>query len=124
VTSVHFNGVAAPFRVVYSSFVSFSGAPQGPLVETVVPVGATTGAITLTTPAGTATSLANFTVLPSPAPTITGFTLTSGPAGTIVVVTGYGFFGTSSVTFNGVPATFTLPAPLDTSGFVTQAALL
>ena len=51
VTAVRFNGVSATF-----SFVSVNR------VDTVVPNGATTGRVTLTTPSGTATSPADFTV--------------------------------------------------------------
>ena len=51
VTSVKFNGSSATF-----SFVSANR------VNAVVPNGATTGRVTLTTPAGTATSPADFTV--------------------------------------------------------------
>jgi hypothetical protein len=51
VTAVRFNGTSATF-----SFVSASRA------NAVVPDGATTGRVTLTTPAGTATSPGNFTV--------------------------------------------------------------
>jgi uncharacterized repeat protein (TIGR01451 family) len=66
----------------------------------VVPAGATTGPITVTTTNGTATSAANF-FLP---PAITGFAPNSGPPGSLVVVTGVNFTAASAVTFDGTPA--------------------
>ena len=76
-------------------------------ITAVVPTGATTGKITVTTSNGTATSAANFTVTP-PAPTITGFNPTSGAPATPVTLTGANFTGASSVQFNGVAASFTV----------------
>ena len=49
---------------------------------------------------------------PSP-PSITSFTPTSGPVGTTVTLTGTGFSGATTVSFNGTPASFT--ATSDTS---------
>jgi IPT/TIG domain len=42
------------------------------------------------------------------APTVSGFSPTSGPPGTSVTVTGTGFTGASSVTFNGTAAAYTV----------------
>jgi hypothetical protein len=42
------------------------------------------------------------------APSILGFSPTSGSAGTSVTITGSGFTGASSVTFNGTPASYTV----------------
>ena len=52
-TSVSLNGTAASFRVVSDTFI-----------EATVPVGATTGYVTVTTPGGTLTSNVPFRVLP------------------------------------------------------------
>ena len=94
-TSVTFNGVTASFTV--------NSATQ---ITAIVPAGATTGKIAVTTPDGTATSAADFTVIP--APTISGFTPTSGPVSTSVTITGAVFSGATAVTFNGVTASFTV----------------
>jgi hypothetical protein len=93
-TSVTFNGTSATFK--------FSG---GKIIAT-VPVGATTGAITVTTPGGLAISGTNFTVIPPP--TITSFTPPSGPVGTQVTISGTNFTGTTSVMFGGKIAIFTV----------------
>lgn len=72
-----------------------------------VPAGAATGKISVTTPAGTGTSANNFTVLVPP--TLTSFTPTAGLQGSTVVITGTGFSGITSVSFNDVVApTFTV----------------
>jgi len=61
-------------------------------IVTTVPVGATTGGISITSPAGTASSSAAFTVTTSgSAPTITSFSPTIGVIGTAVTVTGTNF---------------------------------
>lgn len=90
-TSVKFNGTSAAFTVDSATHIS-----------TTVPVGATTGKITVTTPAGVATSANNFTVLATPA--ITAFTPSSGAVGSSVVVSGANLTGTTAVQFNGVNA--------------------
>jgi len=53
-TSVAFNGTAAVFNV----------ASSGSSIATVVPTGATTGFMTVTTPSGTLTSNRKFSVTP------------------------------------------------------------
>ncbi len=115
-TAVAFNGVQAQFKV--------TNATQ---ITTTVPVGATSGPITVTTPGGTANSSA-FTVLPSPMPVIQSFTPESGKSVSWVVVTGSGFAGMSGVNFNGTKASFIYKndsafealVPLEaTTGFIT-----
>ena len=54
---------------------------------------------------GTAVSATNFDVT-SPVPTITSFIPSSGSAGMSVVITGTGFTGATSVTFNDVSSAF------------------
>lgn len=76
--SVSFNGVAATVT-----------AASGTQLTAVVPAGAATGPITVTTPNGTAVSANNFEVLQSLA--ITGFTPTIGTPGTAVQITGTDF---------------------------------
>src|SRR5439155_8207600 len=92
-TSVNFNGSPAAFS-----------ATSDTTIQAAVPIGATTGPLSVTTPAGTATSAGTFTV----APTITSFTPTSGPVGTIVTMNGLNFAGTTAVKFNGIAAAFSV----------------
>ena len=91
-TAVTFNGTPA---TTFNSVDDFT-------VTATVPTGATSGPITVMAAAGTATSPNPFTVQP----TITSFTPSSGPIGTPVTITGSGFTGVTTVTFNSVSATF------------------
>ncbi len=98
-TSVTFNGTNATFSVTSAT-----------AIQATVPSGATSGPIAVTTPSGTANSAGDFTVTASPPspPTITSFAPTSGPVGTSVQINGTDFGGASSVTFNGVDASFSV----------------
>lgn len=95
VTAVKFNGTPAFFRLDSETSIS-----------TIVPNGASTGAITLTYAGGTAFSESMFTVY-QPI-TITAFTPTIGDAGCTVNITGTNFIGASNVTFNGKSAFFSV----------------
>ena len=92
-TAVRFNGTdAASFTV--------NSATQ---ISATVPVGASTGTISVTTPGGTATTSSSFTVfLP---PTISSFTPSSQAITHSVVITGTNFNGATAVRFNGTNAT-------------------
>jgi hypothetical protein len=97
VTAVSFNGKAA---------TTFTGV-SATSVTAVVPPGATTGKITLTTPGGTAASSANFTFVATP--WIASFTPSGGPVGTSVTFTGANFTHMIGLKFNGTDAlTFTV----------------
>ena len=97
-TAVVFNGVSA------ASFTVGSDTQ----ISAVVPFGATTGPIAVTTPDGTAISAENYTVLGGPLPTITSFSPQSGGVGASVTINGQNLSGTTSVTFAGTSATFTI----------------
>jgi hypothetical protein len=114
-TSVTINGsgftgaTAVTFGGVSAGTFSVNGA--GTRITAIVPNGAVTGKITVTTPGGTATSATNFTVTTTAAaPTISSFSPTSGPVGTSVRINGSGFAGATAVKFNGVSASFTVNA--------------
>jgi hypothetical protein len=109
-TSVKFNGAADPSFVVDSSTD----------ITAHVPTGATSGPISVTTPGGTAAGSSSFTVLPPP--TISSFTPTNGPAGTNVTITGTGLTGATSVTFNGVAASYTVNSPTRITATVPTGA--
>jgi hypothetical protein len=109
-TSVRFKDVSTDFIV--------DSATQ---IRALVPEGATTGPLTVTTPEGAATSVNNFTVLTSP--TIAGFTPTSGSVGIRVTITGANLQGATGVSFGGVTATqFTVDSPTQISATVPAGA--
>ena len=80
-SDVSFNGTAAFFMKASATAIT-----------ALVPTGATTGKVTVTTAGGTASSAADFTVTVL-APTVTSVTPTSGPTagGTVVTITGTDF---------------------------------
>ncbi|MVN76586.1 T9SS type A sorting domain-containing protein [Hymenobacter sp. HMF4947] len=92
-TALTLNGAAVTgFTVVNATTLTF-----------VVPAGATSGTIAVTTPGGTATSTSAFSVTaPVAAPTITSFTPTTGSAGTTVTITGTGFTGATAVSIGSL----------------------
>lgn len=89
-TAVSFNGTAATFTVTSDTYLT-----------AVVPSGASTGFVTVTTPGGPLKSNRKFLVTPS----ILSFSPTSGQVATSVVITGTSFTGATRVTFGGVKAT-------------------
>jgi methionine-rich copper-binding protein CopC len=108
--------------------VSFNGRPatsftvnSATSVTALVPAGATSGFVGVTTlPGMSAASADSFNI---PAPVVTALSPAEGPAGTVVTVTGTGFLDATQVTFAGAPATgfvvnaagtqLTVPAPAD-----------
>jgi hypothetical protein len=92
-TAVTFNGTAASFSPISPTQIS-----------TIVPAGATSGKIAVTTRGGKSTSAGSFTVVL--APTVASFTPDAGPVGTGVTITGTGLAGATKVTFNGKTAAF------------------
>jgi hypothetical protein len=90
-TQVLFNGVSASFML-----------SSGTQVTTVVPIGATTGPITLVNAAGQVMSGTLFTVTtPAPLPMVSFFNPASGREGDPVQINGTGFNGATSVVFAG-----------------------
>jgi uncharacterized repeat protein (TIGR03803 family) len=88
---VKFGGVAA-------KSVTLSGTTY---LTAVVPTGAHTGPVTVTTGTTTRTSPQTYKVKPK----ITNFTPSSGPVGTLVTINGTGLIQTSAVNFGTVKAT-------------------
>ena len=110
-TSVTFNGVnAARFTIESSSRLT-----------AVVPLGASTGPVTVSTLDGTAASSDRFSVLPTPV--ISGFFPSRGAANSSVVISGLNFAGVSNVRFNDIDsAEFTVNSPSQISAIVPPAA--
>ncbi len=97
-TSVAVNGTAATFTV--------NSATE---ITAVIPAGATSGTIRITTPSGSATSATAVTVLTSAAaPTISGISAASGPPGSQITISGTNLTGTMTVSFAGTYAPFTV----------------
>jgi uncharacterized repeat protein (TIGR01451 family) len=92
-TAASINGVPAVFTVVSTNEVRLQ-----------VPIGATTGPITLTTPAGSVLTAEFFTVTTG----IDRFEPESGFPGTSVRLYGTGFLNATAVFFNGMAASFTV----------------
>lgn len=109
-TTVRFNGIQATFTIESSSRIS-----------AVVPIGATTGPVSVGSPNGTATSQSNF-IVPTGCPSIAAFTPSSGSSGSSVVISGSNFLGTTAVRFNGVSATFVVNSPTQISAVVPPGA--
>ena len=110
-TAVSFHGTAATNFTVDS-------ATQ---ITAIVPAGATSGTIAVTTPDGSATSSGTFTVT-VPTPTISGFSPASGPVGTAVTLIGTNFGGASAVRFNGVAAKFAVNSTTQITATVPPGA--
>jgi YD repeat-containing protein len=110
---VKFNGTVA--------VVSSSTATQ---ISATVPVGATTGLISVTNSLGTASSSTPFTV-GSDAPSITSFTPVIGTAGTTVTISGTNFETTTYanlVKFNGTSSVVTVASPTSLTTTVPTGA--
>jgi hypothetical protein len=95
-TAVTLNGIpVAAYTVLNASTLTFT-----------VPIGATSGLLSVTTPGGTATSATAFTVIiPNPVPTLASLspsTVVAGSGDFTLILTGTGFGPGSAVLFNGV----------------------
>ena len=103
-TAVRFNGVPVDRRVVLSNNA----------LRVTVPLGATTGLVSVTNAAGSANSSATFKVLPA----ISDVSPSSGFVGDTVTITGTSFTGLVSVKFGSVGASLSSP-PTDEQVVVT-----
>jgi hypothetical protein len=117
-----------------TQFVAFTGAAAVAAtvmsdgeVRAVVPAGAVTGPIKVTTRTGSALSTTSFTVTAPTGPTapvVTGISPATGPPGTVVTVTGTGFTGATAVTFGNVAASaFTVASSTSLTATVPAGAV-
>jgi hypothetical protein len=105
IAGTNFSATLASNEVKFNGTVATVSAASATQLTVVVPAGATSGSITVTTNGMTATST-SFTVIPPP--TITTINPTSGLPGSNVTITGTNFNGSpaaNTVKFNGVAAT-------------------
>jgi hypothetical protein len=108
-TAASFNGKPATFTVVSDTYLT-----------AIVPGGASSGFVTVTTPGGTLKSNKRFLVQPQ----ITSLSPTSGPVGTTVVIKGVSLAETWKVVFNGyVASTFTVDSDSQVTAIVPAGAL-
>lgn len=131
ITGTNFSSTAASNEVKFNGTAATVSSASSTQLVVVVPAGATSGPISVTTNTMTATG-STFTVIPPP--TITGINPTSGLAGSNVTITGTNFNTTASantVKFNGVAATVSTASSTElvvvvpasaTSGAVTVEA--
>lgn len=100
ITGTNFTAAAqVAFAGTNAPVYSVNSATQ---ITVMVPNGAVTGPIVVTTPLGTGASASNFTIPAAPA--ITSFSSTSGVPGTVVTINGRNFTGATQATFNGTAA--------------------
>lgn len=76
-----------------------------------VPIGATSGVVTVQTSKGVASSAASFTVLTSSTPVLYGFSPAAAPVGAAVTLTGVNFSAVTTVTLNGASVPFAITGP-------------
>ncbi|MHB1462159.1 MAG: IPT/TIG domain-containing protein [Armatimonadota bacterium] len=120
ITGTGFTGVSV------ISGVSFTGAMADIIAFTdtsiivLVPNGATTGPITVTTPAGSTISARSFTVLQRP--TISSFTPECGVVGDRVTISGTGFTGVLECLFMNMPGNITSSSDTSITVFVPNGA--
>jgi uncharacterized repeat protein (TIGR03803 family) len=94
-----------------SSVVKFGGTKAtktkltgSTFIQAVVPAGALTGDVTVTTGSTVLSTVSSYDITP----TLKSFAPPSGPVGTEVTITGTGLTQTTAVTFDNVSATFTV----------------
>jgi uncharacterized repeat protein (TIGR03803 family) len=107
-TGVSFNGVAAKFTNVSDTYMT-----------AVVPAGALTGTVTVTTFTSTMKSNRAFLVTPQ----ITSFSPASAKFGASVVINGVSFTQATKVTIGGKAATFTVNSDIKITATVPTGAL-
>ena len=113
VSSVKFNNTNVP----NGNFTIISATQ----ITALVPAGASTGKISVTTPAGTGASGNNFTVYPPP--TLTSFTPAIGPVGTVVTITGTNFTGATKVLIGTIECAFTVNSATQIDATIPAGAL-
>jgi uncharacterized repeat protein (TIGR01451 family) len=96
------NGIPVIVKFHGTNATEVNPNDNGTQITTRVPVGATSGFITVTTTSGTSNSPSAFTFV-GPGPFISGFSPISGPGGTLVLIGGLHLAGVTNVTFNGLP---------------------
>lgn len=115
-----FSATASQDTVKFNGTAAKVASATANLITTEVPIGATTGPITVTSPAGKAVSKTPFVVTPNEAPTITAFDPAIATPGAALAISGTNFqteLSTDSVRLNGTatPATSATATKIRTS---------
>ncbi len=118
ITGTRFTGVTS-VRIGEIEAVEFA-VDSDTRIRAVVPGGASTGRIRITTTHGSGVSSTNFGV-PEP-PTLESFSPSLGPVGTEVLVLGTGLLTTTAVDFAGIPATFDVSSDVELRAIVPAGA--
>ena len=108
------NATGVKFGTGPGSFVASTDAYMIATVD----AGATTGQITVLEPGGNLVTPLTYKIIP----TISGFSPKSGPVGTQVTITGMSLKQTSTVTFGGVKASFTVNSDTQVTATVPTGA--
>ncbi len=109
------NATGVKFGAGAGSFVASTDAYMTATVD----AGATTGTITVLEPGGNLVTPQIYKIIP----TISGFTPKSGPVGTQVTITGMSLKQTTTVTFSGVKASFTVNSDTQVTATVPSGAV-
>jgi hypothetical protein len=110
ITGTNFGSTPSENLVMFNGTVADVTASSTTSITTIVPVGATTGLITVGVGLNNATSADDFDVTGAPLPTITSFNPIEGHVGSVVTITGTNFSatpGSNVVEFNGFTAVVT-----------------
>jgi hypothetical protein len=125
ITGTSFSGNAQQDTVMFGSAGATVTSATGSQIMVSVPVGATTGPITVTTLSGTATSSASFTVgSPAGTPILTSFSPAMANTGATVTIVGSGFdsLANDRVQFDGALGEITEASPTSISTTVPANA--
>ncbi|MDX6513590.1 MAG: large repetitive protein [Gaiellaceae bacterium] len=119
-TTVRIGGLTFPHQ-----FVTYVSPTE---LRALVPIGLAPSAtpyvfdVYRTTAPHVARSPVGFWITPFVAPTISSLTPSSGPVGASVTINGTALSGASAVTFNGKPASYTIPSPAKITATVPAGA--
>jgi uncharacterized repeat protein (TIGR03803 family)/YD repeat-containing protein len=114
ITGSNFSDQTVAFNGIPATIISLTATT----ISVQVPVGATTGQLTVTSGSVTKSAGTFYVVVPGPST----FAPTSGVVGTQVTITGSGFDG-AQVSFGGVPATILSTTPVSLTVVVPPTAL-
>ena len=117
VSGLNFTGAT---NVTFATLRAHFAITADTQMQAIVPTGAVTGPITVTTPSGSGSSTQSFQIVIGPS--IDSFTPTNGQAGAIVLIQGSHFTGATAVSIAGAPAVFEVTADTQIQAVVNSLA--